>query len=391
MKLLADFILVSGFAVTTVILFMLAVSKKRKTPQNILMAILSIILLLIVTMAASLHQIRPVFLVTNLFEGGARFVLGPLLYIYIKSIFIKDRDLIKNNKFHFIPYILFALVFSIPVLISRLIQEPIFDYLRFFNGTAYLAVVKDLFWLFYIFLSIRIFRRFKTKMKSNYSSFKKANFGWIYKFLGISLLMVFFDLIVVSYRILFIGKMTWDIGIISLSFLILLTIYLGYHGLRQSRIYLPDFLLDNQANYQSTKNKIGQTVLTDDEQVDLKLKLKSILEKEKLFLEQELTLSLLAESIGTSDKKLSNLLNHSLDVSFYDFINKYRVEEVKERLKSKESEKYTLLGIAYTCGFNSKSSFYRAFKKETGCSPSSYKKEETSESCPTISSETLIR
>lgn len=390
MKLLADFILVSGFAVTTVILFMLALSKKRKIPQNILMLFLSIILLLIVTMAASLHQIRPVFLVTNLFEGGARFVLGPLLFIYIKSIFIKDKNLIKKNRFHFIPFLVYALFFSIPILISRLMGEPIFDYLSFFHGTAYMAVVKDLFWLLYIFLSIRLFRRFKKKMKSNYSSFKKANFGWISKFLSISLLMVLFDLVVVNYRIFFIGAMTWDIGIISLSLLILLTIYLGYHGLRQSRIYLPDFLLVNLDEDERANTNI-QTILTYEEQKDLKSKLESILEKEKPFLQQELTLSLLAESIGTSDKKLSALLNHSLNISFYDFINKYRVEEVKVKLKSKDNEKYTLLGIAYTCGFNSKSSFYRAFKKETGSSPTAYKKEMSSEKCPTVSNETLVR
>ena len=377
MKLIADFILVSGFAVTSVILFMLAISKKRKTPQNILMLFLSIILLLIVTVAASLHEIRPVFLVTNLFEGGTRFILGPLLYIYIKSIFIKDKNLIKNNRLHFIPFVLYAVVFSIPILISRLLGEPIFEYLKFFNGTAYMAVVKDLFWLLYIFLSIRLFRRFKTKMKSNYSSFKEANFVWINKFLIISLLVVLFDLVVVTYRIVFLGPMTWDVGIIPLSLLILLTIYLGYYGLRQSRIYLPDFLLDNEENHGPAKNKNGQTMLTSNEQKELKIKLESILEKEKPFLEQELTLSLLAESIGTTDKKLSVLLNHSLDISFYDFINKYRVEEVKEKLKTKEHEKYSLLGIAYTCGFNSKSSFYRAFKKETGMSPTIYKKEKS--------------
>lgn len=375
MKLLADFILVSGFAVTSVMLFLLSVSKKRKNPQNILMLFLSVILLLIVTVAASLHEIRPVFLVTNLFESGTRFILGPLLYIYIKSIFIKDKNLIKSHRLHLIPFVVYALVFSIPILISRLMGEPLFNYLIFFNGTAYMAVVKDLFWLSYILLSVRLFRRFKTKMKYNYSSFKRADFGWINKFLSISLFIVLFDLVIVSYRILFIGHMTWDIGIIPLSFLILLTIYLGYHGLRQSRIYLPDFLLNDKAFHETTKNKNGQTVLTREEQKNLKLKLESVLEKEKPFLEQELTLSLLAESIGTSDKKLSALLNHSLEISFYDFINKYRVEEVKEKLNSKEYEKYSLLGIAYTCGFNSKSSFYRAFKKETGSSPTSYKKE----------------
>lgn len=106
--------------------------------------------------------------------------------------------------------------------------------------------------------------------------------------------------------------------------------------------------------------------------------LQQVMEYEKPYLKQEITLNSLAELVGTTDKKLSALLNHILDISFYDFVNKYRVEALKEKLQCKEYEKYTLLGIAYSCGFNSKSSFYRVFKKETGISPATYKNRKAS-------------
>jgi len=378
MKLLADFVLVSGFALTSVILFTLAVSKKRKTPQNILMFFLSIILLIIITVAASLHEIKYVFLITNLFEGGARFVLGPLLYIYIKSIFIKDENLVRSHKLHFIPFAIYTLIFSIPIFISRLAEEAIFDYLKFFHQTAYMAVVKDLYWLLYILLSARLFLGFKTKMKSNYSSFKKANFGWINKFLVSCFLLVFFDLGVVFYRIFFIESISWDVGVISLCFLILLTVYLGYHGLRQSTIYLPKFLIESEIVQEKGNGQNSRLSLSKEELVDIKNKLDDVLVNQKPYLQQELTLNGLAELLGTTDKKLSTLLNHVLKTSFYDFINRYRVDEVKEKLKLEEYEKYSLLGLAYSCGFNSKSSFYRAFKKETGISPTTYKKQKPS-------------
>ncbi|TMM58319.1 AraC family transcriptional regulator [Maribacter algarum] len=379
MKLLADFILITGFAITSVILFMLAISKKRKTPQNILMLFLSITLIIIITVATSLHELRNVFIFFNLLEDGARFILGPLLFIYIKSIFKKDKNLIKNHLLHFLPFIIYFGVITLPIGISRILGKTLFDYLELLHGTAYVAIIKDLYWLLYIFLSGRLFLMFKTKMKSNYSSFKKANFDWINKFLISCLLVVLFDLVVVLYRIFFIKEISWDVGLISLCFLILLTIYLGYHGLKQSTIYLPKFLLDNEEASKKDKHQNIKFSLSREELEELKSNLDDILIYEKPYLQQELTLSGLAELIGTTDKKLSSLLNHHLNVSFYDFINQYRVEEVKEKLKLEEYEKYSLLGLAYTCGFNSKSSFYRAFKKETGISPTAYKKENSIE------------
>jgi len=95
---------------------------------------------------------------------------------------------------------------------------------------------------------------------------------------------------------------------------------------------------------------------------------------EKAYLDENLTLSKLAELIPTTDKKLSTFLNQHLNITFYDMINAYRVESVKEKLLSNNYNNLTLLGIAYESGFNSKSSFNRIFKKETGLSPSEYKK-----------------
>lgn len=378
MKLLADFILIAGFAIISVILFMLAISKKRKRPQNILMLFLVIILLIITTVATSLHELRSLFIFFNLFEDGARFILGPLLFIYIKSIFRNDESLIKNHLPHFLPFLIYLVVITLPIGISRILGKAIFDYLNLLHGTAYMALIKDLYWLLYIFLSGRLFLNFKTKMKFNYSSLKKANFDWINKFLVSCLLVGLFDLLVVSYRIFFIKEIAWDIGIISLCFLILLTIYLGYHGLKQSTIYLPKFLLDNEKVNNKENGQNIKFSLSKEELEELKNNLDDILLKEKPYLQQELTLKRLAELVGTTDKKLSSLLNHHLNISFYDFINQYRVAEVKEKLKLVEYEKYSLLGLAYTCGFNSKSSFYRAFKKETGVSPTAYKKEKNS-------------
>ena len=73
--------------------------------------------------------------------------------------------------------------------------------------------------------------------------------------------------------------------------------------------------------------------------------------------------------------EISQVLNQDLNQSFSDFVNKYRVEEVKKLMADGKHEKFTLVALAKQCGFNSKTSFYRVFKKETNKTPADYLKE----------------
>ncbi|NQZ79329.1 MAG: AraC family transcriptional regulator, partial [Ekhidna sp.] len=87
------------------------------------------------------------------------------------------------------------------------------------------------------------------------------------------------------------------------------------------------------------------------------------LREEKVYRQPKLTLHELSDITGINSRPLSNIINQHYKQSFSDFINQYRVEEVKERLRAKEDEKFTLLAIAIEAGFNSKSSFNHMFKK----------------------------
>ncbi len=103
--------------------------------------------------------------------------------------------------------------------------------------------------------------------------------------------------------------------------------------------------------------------------------LKRYMEEKKPYLNAELKLADLASEINYPLHEISQVLNQDLDQSFSDFINKYRVEEVKKCMEDKAFAKYTFIAIAQRCGFNSKTSFYRIFKNETGKTPADYLKE----------------
>lgn len=100
--------------------------------------------------------------------------------------------------------------------------------------------------------------------------------------------------------------------------------------------------------------------------------LNQFMEEEKPYLDKRLTKSQLAIQLSWSEVQLSNTLRDGLQISFNDFINTYRVDEVKNRLQDPQNKDYTLLAIAEDCGFNSKTSFYRIFKKFTDLTPSEY-------------------
>ncbi len=89
-------------------------------------------------------------------------------------------------------------------------------------------------------------------------------------------------------------------------------------------------------------------------------------------MDDAVSLNSLAEQLGIPSRQLSQLINEKLDKSFYDLINFYRIEEAKRQLSDESGDK-SILEIIYDIGFNTKSSFNRAFKKETGMTPSEFK------------------
>ena len=98
------------------------------------------------------------------------------------------------------------------------------------------------------------------------------------------------------------------------------------------------------------------------------------MEKEKPYLNGKLSLKEVADSLNISVNHLSQVINEQTGMSFFDFVNKYRIEEVKVRLTDPKNEQFTLLAIAFDCGFNSKSSFNSIFKKIMGFTPSQFSK-----------------
>ena len=129
----------------------------------------------------------------------------------------------------------------------------------------------------------------------------------------------------------------------------------------------------NKRNTSVFKTK---TVLDPKEKLQLEeiaLKIKTLMLEEKSFKNPDITLSSLSEQLGVKSYLTTKCLNTIFGKKFNDFINEYRIEELKMLLEDPKNNNYTLLSLAFEAGFNSKASFNRAVKKLTGKSPSALK------------------
>ncbi|GAB5413028.1 MAG: hypothetical protein Cons2KO_06310 [Congregibacter sp.] len=120
--------------------------------------------------------------------------------------------------------------------------------------------------------------------------------------------------------------------------------------------------------------RYAKSGLGDEQMQGLLAALDVAMSRDKIYLDPELSLPRLAESLGCSVNHLSQAINAGHSMSFFDYINKYRVEEAARLLRNKDCQFPAILDVALSVGFNSTSTFYTAFKKATGQTPAKYRR-----------------
>lgn len=143
--------------------------------------------------------------------------------------------------------------------------------------------------------------------------------------------------------------------------------------LPMNRLGMPSRGNDDSCFDGNGADKYQNTGLSKGYSKELKAKVERLMEEDKLFMDPELRLDKLASLLHVSRHHASQAINENFDMSFNAYINALRIEEAKKRLCSGfEDSSETISDIAYTCGFNNRASFYRAFKKSTQLTPKEY-------------------
>lgn len=285
------------------------------------------------------------------------FLFAPLFYWYFKSVFEPKFKFKLFDLFHLIPFVFFTVyyIFNLKRFWGFL-DIDLSDYV--FTETVF--SIQMIIYLSALFID---YRHNQTEIKNHFSQTKKTYIFWLYFFFWGNIVQ-------------------WLFKILAMLFVLKVLYVSSWCGWLSSIIWLNTFLFINSVVFIALKNseiflsrrKSQNGLLTESQLKKHNRKLISLMEEEKIYLDSNLSLPVLAKAIKLSTNHLSYLINKVYQQNFFDFINQYRIEESKNLIALNNGEKVNILEIAYQVGFNSKSTFNTAFKKFTGCTPVQYKK-----------------
>lgn len=301
------------------------------------------------------------------------FLFGPLIYLYTNSLLQKKKELKFEMFYHSIPFILvqifMLLNFHIHSTEAKLMM--INDGSVFPGISSYPAVWgMYLSCTLYIFFSLKKISDFKAESKENLSSLETHNIGWLQLIVWGFLLMWGID---ITHNLLRLFQLhPFGVGeimvFLSLSINLIFANLILFKGLSHPELLNEDWIS------KPLKTKYEASSLELDTKNKIAEELKSLMEREKPYLEPDLTLNDLAKMLAIHPRTLSQVINEKIQMSFYDFVNGYRINDACNKLTDPEFDSETILGILLESGFNSKSVFNSIFKKNTGLTPSEYRK-----------------
>jgi AraC-like DNA-binding protein len=368
-----DAILYIGISQTLFAGILIAVKRPRMMANKILAAWLFIICfeMIIALLNETMVELYPIKILP--------YTYGPLLLLYAKWMTSEKPQFNTRYLWHFSPFIIFLIASLV------FIDEPVM------HGTSGFLVI-DRFVSFRIIYAVTFFisitaysvatfvviNRHQKRLKElvSYSS-GKITLQWL---LGLSI--TFYS----GYVVMFIfggidiltGFMPFDPYELSFISLTLLTFLFGVFGFNQPGIFEEVVRYkkqDESEEKEADSKKYQRSGLRQEDVADYVNKIRKYMVIEKPYLDRELTIYNLSEQLKISRHILSEVINEHMGMNFYNLVNEYRINEVKQRMKKEDMKHLTILAIAYDSGFNSKSSFNTIFKEKTGQTPSQYLEE----------------
>jgi AraC-like DNA-binding protein len=229
------------------------------------------------------------------------------------------------------------------------------------NSQFFLSFAMYTQFLVYNIFSLRVISEYREKLKLQVSSTHRIFLSWL-KFVIVGFMAAWIVNLIIGILFFLRVPFTFDPGAISFGVFLIFFNVMFFKGWTQSDLFSG---IEESKKYTSSS-------LSQAEADRFLESLYTFVERERPYLDPELSLKKLADSISIPVRHLSQLINENIGSNFYDFINGYRIEMAKKQLIISAKEK-TVSEILYESGFNTKSSFNTAFKKETGLTPTEFR------------------
>jgi AraC-like DNA-binding protein len=299
-------------------------------------------------------------------------LFGPLLYLYTQSVLYRDFRLTWRKGWHFVPFAVLFLITEIYwVAIGSEKRMQLLGEILLRQAPKYYywdSVLIFLQFFLYMAASFRLIRRFKKAAGEAFSNYRRTDIRWL------SYTLLFFTVVMGLAAVNSLIGLTplaaywWLVFMVIIGFVWVYINVLLLKALRDSALF--GLLGDEPEGVGKEERPAGP----EGEWNEMLVQLRGHMEAGRPWLDPDLTLDQLALQVKLRPKLLSQAINEGLGKNFFEFVNQYRVEEAKRLLTDPTDKRITVLEVLYQVGFNSKSSFNTVFKKQTGLTPSEFKK-----------------
>lgn len=284
---------------------------------------------------------------------------GVFLYLYVASA---TNQLPRNKMILYLHFIPTLIAYAYLVRFFRLpAEEKLYVYQN--NGLGYegFMILKyyaySIIGIGYIIWSLFLLKNHRKNIVKQYSNIGKVDLNW--------LRILVWGMGVIWLVVIFMNSEFYHfVSIVLFVFIVCL------FGVKQ--IAIEPQLVDIESDEHKEAKKYLKSGLSEDQSKAHYEQLIRLMTDEKIFTRSELLIRDLANMLEIHPNHLSQIINENNGSNFYDFVNYYRIQEFKALVASSKNEKFTFLSLAFDCGFNSKSSFNRCFKKIEGITPSQY-------------------
>ena len=361
-------------------LVLVSVKRGNRTANRILAAFAATISILItwafLNSTHSISQFPHLLRINHPFD----FVAGPLLYLYVRALTSSRPEVRRKDLLHFIPFGL-AVLYLLPYYFqSREVKLRLYYALadmQWYYVRSSLALLLAL--VYFVFIGFMIARYLRT-VKEEKSPAVRAVISQI-KLLSISFVALWLAASIRHLSDVLYPEYIRFTNLVLPSGATIFIYAMAYFGLRTPETLIGSAAAATDAHPPTPEpealmpaTKYEKSTLTSQRSEQYLTKLLAVMARDKPYMDGDLSLPKLATKLSVSAHHLSQIINERLNQNFFDFVNTYRVEEAKRMLLDPAKRHYSLLAIAEEVGFNSKSAFNMAFKKQTNMTPSGFRK-----------------
>ena len=361
------------------IIFIIAINKLKHSNRSA-NQLLSVFIGLVAFTLIGKIMYHPTFLsrypYLTVFSDIIIFLYGPFLYLYIKQLLQPKQVLrIKHIWGHFVPALLFVILCAlqlafIPTKTYAILANQAYSFVSLFWLISFKFVVVQS--IFYIVKSYRQIYAYKRQACQQLSYEEKIK----YLKVVLGLVSVCIALWVVADVLLYLQVSSillyqaYNIVWVLVAFI---TYVLGYYAMARPEIFsLSPASTPNPPPVKPSATKYANSSVSHNQIAALKQKLEECMTHQKPFLQPNLTAAMLAQMLMTNTTALSRVINECYHKNFFGFINTYRIQEFVALASQEKFQHYTYLALAYEVGFNSKSTFNKAFKMVHEMTPREY-------------------